>query len=170
MHFIQPTTDDTADLYELVNNCPPLEPNTCYAYLLMCSHFADTCIVAKDDQGVAGFIIGYRPPTHPEALFVWQIGVAERARGQGLGLRMLNQLFARAQADGVRYMESTVTPSNTASRKLFGAFARQHGVACDIGEGYPATVFGAGDHEAEELFRIGPVDVPVQLEKENTKI
>lgn len=162
MRITVPSAEDAAAVYQLVRSCPPLEPNTCYAYLLLCSHFADTGVVAKDEQGVAGFIAAYRPPTHPDAVFVWQIGVSDRARGQGLGLRMLNHLFARLQTAGVRYLESTVTPSNTASRKLFGAFARTHNVSCDVTEGYPATLFGAGEHEAEELFRIGPIDEKIQ--------
>jgi L-2,4-diaminobutyric acid acetyltransferase len=162
MKITKPIAEDGQAIYQLVNNCPPLEPNTCYAYLLLCTHFADTSIVAKDEEGVAGFVAAYRPPTHPDAIFVWQVGVSERARGQGLAQRMLNELFARLQPEGVRYLESTVTPSNTASRKLFSAFARKHNVSCDVLDGYPAELFGAGDHEAEDLFRIGPIDSAIQ--------
>lgn len=151
----------------MVQESPPLEPMNCYTYLLLCSHFSQTSIIAKDDHGVIGFIGGYRPPTHPDAVFVWQIGVHPRGQGHGLGGRMLDVLWENVAPQGVRYLEATVAPSNTASQRLFTSFAKRHGAECAVTSHFEVEHFearhggintsGGETHEAEELFRIGPV-------------
>jgi len=118
-----PEASDGAAFHDLIEQCPPLEPNTTYAYLLFCTHFAQTSLVARDGDGLVGCIAGYRPPTHPDTVFVWQIGVHERGRGHGLGPKMLHALTDRLLSDGVRFVEATVAPSNKASDRLFRRFA-----------------------------------------------
>jgi L-2,4-diaminobutyric acid acetyltransferase len=61
----KPTPADAADIHALVEECKPLDVNSTYAYLLLCSHFASTCIVAEDGRGLAGFISGYCKPDDP---------------------------------------------------------------------------------------------------------
>ena len=153
----KPTKLDGAALAALINQCPPLEPNTTYAYLLFCTHFADTCILARDAAGVVGAIVAYRPPSHPEALFVWQIAVHERARGMGLGRRMLDSLMERVTADGVTHLEATVSSDNRASNRLFTRFSESNLLPCTLSPYFEATLFGSGDHEPEHLYRIGPI-------------
>lgn len=105
------------------------------------------------------FVAAYRPPTRPETLFVWQIGVDGSARRCGLGRRLLDQLLQLPACAGVTHLEATVTPSNTASRRLLESFARTRGVECifDASAGFPATLFGGAGHEQEDRVRIGPL-------------
>lgn len=151
-----PKATDAAALKALIDQCPPLESNTTYAYLLFCTHFAEESLVARDKDGLVGAIVSYRPPTHPETVFVWQIGVHERARGTGLGLKMLNALADRLAPQGVTFLEATVTPSNSASDRLFHRFAENRGAAVLNTPHFEEHMFGDGDHEAENLYRIGP--------------
>lgn len=151
-----PTVADGAPLKALIDQCPPLEPLTTYAYLLVCTHFSGESLVARDQDGLVGAIVSYRPPTHPEAVFVWQIGVHERARGTGLGLKMLDALADRLAPQGVTFLEATVAPSNTASDRLFRRFAENRGAAVLNTPHFEEHLFGDGDHEAENLYRIGP--------------
>src|SRR5690606_42164986 len=68
-------TRRSSDL-ELVARCQPLDTNSVYCNLLQCSDFADTAIAAEDANGqLVGFISGYRPPSRPDTLFVWQVAV-----------------------------------------------------------------------------------------------
>ena len=113
---------DAAAIWRLVCGCETLDNNSCYAYLLLCSDYADTCLVSYDGDRLAGFVAGYVPPKRADVVFVWQIGVDPRYRGQGLGLQLLSQLVNRS-ADGVRYLEATVTPGNYASQRLFHSLA-----------------------------------------------
>lgn len=155
--FEQPTAADAPAVYELVTQCPPLEPNTLYAYLLLCSDFSKTAIVARDGDTLLGFVAGYTPPTRPDALFVWQVGVHADARGLGLGGRMLEALMDRVRPEGVHFLEATVAPSNTASEALFKNFAKRQGTECIVSPHFEAAHFGAHAHEAEPLLRIGPL-------------
>lgn len=153
---------DAPEIWELVSDSGALEENSLYCYLLLCRDFSDTCVVACRGNEIVGFVLAYRPPKSPETVFVWQVGVAEAARGQGLAKRLLRSLVSVPGCDGVRYLEATVTPSNTASRRLFQSFAKALDVPCDIQQGFTADMFGIGDHEEEELFRIGPFDAPAK--------
>ncbi len=150
-----PLPVEAAALKQLIERCAPLEPNTTYAYLLFCTHFAETCLVAADAQGLLGCIIGYRPPTKPDALFVWQIGVDQRGRGLGLGSRMLETLVDQLVPEGVRHLEATVAPSNRASDALFRRFAAKRDLLLERTAYFEEQHFGGDDHEAEYLYRIG---------------
>ncbi|HCT40768.1 MAG TPA: diaminobutyrate acetyltransferase [Moraxellaceae bacterium] len=152
-----PNPDDGASIYELIQQSPPLDLNSCYAYLLQSLHLADTCVIATDTQGPAGYISGYIPPRQTHTLFIWQVAVAERARGHGLALRMLQHLLQRPACAHVNHLEATVSPDNTASDKLFRRLARELDCCCEVHEFLPASAFGAASqHEAEPLYRIGP--------------
>jgi L-2,4-diaminobutyric acid acetyltransferase len=69
---------------------------------------------------------------------------------------MLEELLARDQTASVRYLETTVSPSNQASRRMFASLARDRGVALEEQALFTPTMFGGADHEAERLLRIGP--------------
>jgi diaminobutyrate acetyltransferase len=152
------TLDDGAAMFELVKKAGVLDENSAYAYLMMADHFSETCVVAERNGEMIGFIIGFVPPSRPDTVFVWQIGVSPTARRMGLGKRMLNELIARDACDDVDYLEATVTPSNKASAALFRGFARSRSVPCAVSEGIPEDAFPGKGHECEHLFRIGPLD------------
>jgi L-2,4-diaminobutyric acid acetyltransferase len=148
---------DGAAMWQFVADHGGLELNTAYAYLVLADDFTDTCVVAEAADGtLAGFVLGYRPPTRPDALFVWQVGVAPSHRGQGLARRMILEVLER-NAPEVRFLESTVTPSNTASRRLFRSVAEARGTTCDVTDYLTEDHFPEAGHEAEQRFRIGPL-------------
>jgi len=149
--------DDGRTVFGLVQESGVLEANSAYAYLLLCSDFGDAGVIAEDSNGDAlGFVVGYRPPTRPTTMFVWQVGVHSAARGRGIGGRLLDALF-RLNPDAT-HLEATVAPSNEASKRLFTAFARCWGAPCEVGEGFVPAHFPGANHEAEERYRIGPVE------------
>ncbi len=155
VHFRKPRPEDGAAMWQLVKDMGGLELNSAYFYVLFAMDFADTGVVAENDEGdLAGFVVGHRPPARPEAVFVWQIGVAPWMRRQGLAARLLDELMARQPAE-VRFLEASVTPDNTPSTRLFRAFGRDRGVECRESEYMSAELF-PHSHEAENLFRIGP--------------
>lgn len=151
-----PRTDDAAAIWRLLPAIGGLERNTAYAYLLVCSHFADTSIVAERDGAIVGFVAGYRPPTQPTSLFVWQVGVAPDARGLGLAGRMLDGVLAAPACRDVRYLCATVSPDNQASLALFRGVARRHRIPCEEATCFPARLFPE-PHADENLLRIGPL-------------
>ncbi|MGB6009105.1 MAG: diaminobutyrate acetyltransferase [Castellaniella sp.] len=154
-----PRRADGPALHALVAHCPPLDLNSVYLYLLLTEHFSQTCIVAEDDRGVLGMVSAYLPPGRDDVLFVWQVAVHSRARGLGLGLRMLRQLLRRPGTRPVRWVETTVGPGNQASRRLFARLASQMGAPVHESALFEAALFGADAHAAEPLLRIGPLSL-----------
>lgn len=160
-----PNAEDGYLLNELIARCPPLDCNSVYCNLLHCSDFADTAIAAENAEGqLVGFISGYRPPNRQDTLFVWQVAVDPSQRGQGLALRMLLALTERLAIQGVRYLETTISPDNGASQALFKkAFAHLNA------DYTTSTLFSraahfAGQHEDEVLYRAGPFAFCVSAE------
>ncbi|HZE30722.1 MAG TPA: diaminobutyrate acetyltransferase [Actinoallomurus sp.] len=151
--FKPPRLEDGRQLWRIARDSKTLDLNSPYSYLLWCRDFAATSVVARADGEVRGFVTGFDRPEEPGTLFVWQVAVDAAWRGRGLAGRMLAALADR----GFRFVEATVTPDNTASDRLFAAFARDRGAELRrtpllSGELFP------GDHQPEELYRIGPMD------------
>lgn len=157
IRYRAPAPEEGKLLHRLVDEGGTLELNTTYKYVLFADHFAGTTTVAEHDGQVVGFVSAYRPPSHPDTVFVWQIGVHPRMRGRGVARGLLEAMVRRPGCRGVRYLEATVTPSNLASRRLFQSFARHQGAPHEWSDGYPGELFGTpGEHEPENLIRVGP--------------
>lgn len=149
----RPEAEDGAALFRLVKRCPPLDQNSRYCNLLQVTHFNQTAIVAESEGDLVGFVTGYRIPGREHVLFVWQVGVAEEARGQGLAPRLLTALIDRQE--GVTHLETTVTADNTASQSAFEKLADMLGARLERTALFEVEHF-EGKHDAEVLLRIGP--------------
>jgi len=147
---------DGAALWQLVRATGTLEANSAYAYVLLATDFADTCLVAERGGELVGAVIGYHPPREPDTAFVWQVGVRPDCQGQGLGLRLLQHWQALPAQAGRRWVTATVAEDNRASQALFRRFAHALGTGCQVHPHFPAELFPAG-HAAEPLYRIGPI-------------
>jgi L-2,4-diaminobutyric acid acetyltransferase len=155
--FGPPGTADAPTIRQLIDRCKPLDVNSTYAYLLLCHHFADTCVVARRHGDITGFVSAYRPPRSPETLFIWQVAVHPEARGESLGNHMIANLLRRETLNGIRQIETTVSPSNLASRGMFERLAKHLDVELREQELFDETAFGDEAHETEVLFKLGPL-------------
>ena len=154
----KPLPTDGAAVHTLVAACPPLDPNSLYCNLLQCTHFADTSALAEIDGETVAFVSGYRPPTHPDSLFVWQVAVSEAARGQGLGRRLMLDILTRHENRGVKRLRTTITPGNAASWAMFESLARHLEAPTERHVLFDADDHFAGRHDSEYEFVIGPFD------------
>jgi L-2,4-diaminobutyric acid acetyltransferase len=152
-----PTPADGAAIHALIKACPPLDLNSTYVYLLLGHHFSDSCVVAEQQGRIAGFVSGYVPPNQPDTFFVWQVAVHDSARGHGLGRFMLRHVLGSARAKSIRFLETTVSPSNKASRRMFAALAQSCDAELRELPLFGRELFGADAHEDEKLLRIGPI-------------
>lgn len=150
-----PLLEDGLNVWRLVERCPPLDANSTYCNILQCAHFADTSVIAETDH-VVGFISGYTLPKRPDTLFVWQVAVAEEARGAGLASRMLAEILARPACAQVRFIETTITSDNQGSWALFESLARKLGAPCEAAPWLDKNKHFEGLHDSEALVRIGP--------------
>ncbi|WP_028581075.1 diaminobutyrate acetyltransferase [Desulfogranum japonicum] len=162
--YRRPTSQDGPRIHAIAEETGVLSVNSTYAYTLMSRHFPETCIVGEKESEIVAYVIGYTPPSSPETLFVWQIGVARQYQGKGVGKEMLLALVNQCKP---RFLESTITRENTASIKVFSSL----GPALHTKYHFSAEPFfhkeelGQGE-EAEYLMRIGPfTDEPVSAHK-----
>jgi len=151
-----PGKGDGARIHQLVADCPPLDLNSLYTYLLWSEYFPGTSVLAGEGDLLQGYISGFLPPERPDTLFIWQVAVHASARGKGLGGRMLLNLLRRPALAGVRYLETTVGPDNLASRGMFNGLARRLNAKVHETPLFDRTMFGAQGHDDEPLLRIGP--------------
>ena len=156
--------NDGAAIWQLIRDSGGLDLNSPYAYLLFSHYFADACIVAEAEDGLAGTVVGFKLPADPETIFVWQVAVSPAHRGKRLASHLLAAFVGGHVRDGgVRYLEATVTPSNEASQRTFRGLARDFDADCREGLLFPASVFPPDeDHEDEHQFRIGPFSAEAQ--------
>lgn len=151
-----PQLNDATAIWNLIRRCPPLDVNSGYAYLLLCEHFADTCVVCEVDEEIVAFVSGLIPPNKPDCLFVWQVAVDQRMRGKKLGAAMFRQILGRQFCQHVKSLETTVSPSNVASRRMFGSFAKSLGADIHEGPYFDSALIPESEHESENLITIGP--------------
>jgi len=148
-----PVRGDGARMHDLADRAGGLDVNSPYAYVLWVRDFAATTAVAREGDEVLAYCLGYLRPEAPGTYFVWQIAVDPAARGQGLALRLLEEVVERC---GASDLEATVTPANAPSRRLFASFAAKRGATLTFED-----LFEVGDfpdaHEPEQLLRVGPV-------------
>ncbi|MBM7170653.1 diaminobutyrate acetyltransferase [Streptomyces sp. G44] len=154
-----PAVADGAAIWRIARDSKVLDLNSSYSYLLWCRDFAATSVVARGADGEpAGFVTGYIRPERPDTLLVWQVAVDHEQRGRGLAGALLDGLTAKVAAEReLTAIETTITPDNTASERLFLSYARRHGASVERKILFDAGLFPDDGHEAEVLYRIGPI-------------
>lgn len=157
-HIRAPRREDGAGVWALVQDTAGLDDNSMYCNLLQCTHFAATCALAEIDGEVVGWMSGYIPPETPDVLFVWQVCVSERARGQGLARRLIASVLTRDVCAGVRVVHSTITKDNAASWALFGSIAESLDADLNRQPHFKRDDHFDGQHETEYLVSIGPFE------------
>jgi L-2,4-diaminobutyric acid acetyltransferase len=150
----KPRREDGAAIWSLIRACKPLDENSMYCNLIQCDHFAETCVVAEMAGEVVGWVSGYIVPNDPQTLFIWQVAVSEKARGQGLGRRMLNGLLARDVCARVRQIQTTITHDNAASWALFAGFAARADGELASAPHFERDAHFDGQHSTEHMVTI----------------
>lgn len=148
-----PCLNDGAAITRLVKESQTLDVNSSYLYFLLSDHFSQTCAIAEVDKRAVGFVTAYRLPDNPGVLFVWQVAVDPAMRGQGLALRLLQNLATRDWFEQIQQVQCTISPSNQASNALFGKWAKLLGAKTEVCEYLTSSHLGDG-HEAEPLVSI----------------
>ncbi|PRY88674.1 diaminobutyrate acetyltransferase [Donghicola tyrosinivorans] len=149
----KPAPTDGAAIWELVRACRPLDENSMYANLIQADHFRDTCVLAELDGEVVGWISGHVIPKQ-DAFFVWQVAVGPKARGMGLGKRMLLELLSRDDVSDATVLKTTITKDNDASWALFRSFACTIGGDLTDEPHYEKDAHFDGAHDTEHMVSI----------------
>ena len=149
----KPDAADGAEIWNLVKACKPLDENSMYCNLVQADHFRDTCVVAELDGEVVGWISGHMIPNE-DSFFVWQVAVSPKARGMGLGRKMLTHLLNRDPCADAETLKTTITKGNEASWALFRSFARSIGGELSDEPHYTRDDHFDGAHDTEHMVTI----------------
>ncbi|MCQ0969633.1 diaminobutyrate acetyltransferase [Paracoccus sp. TK19116] len=153
VRFRKPDASDGAAIWELIRACSPLDENSMYANLIQADHFSDTCVVAERGDKIVGWVSGHMIPNE-ESFFVWQVAVSEKARGLGLGKRMLRDLLDRDETEGAKALKTTITKDNDASWALFRSLARDIGGELTDEPHFEKDEHFDGAHDTEHMVTI----------------
>lgn len=155
--FREPAPADGLAVWEMVREQPKLDLNSAYLYVLWFRDFADCSAVAVADDEVIGFVMGYRRPSAPDTLFVWQEAVQARHGVPDLGIDLFDHVVKQQMDKGVKYVEATVSKDNLPIILVLKKVAKKHGVPIEKQD----VLFGAdhfpGEHHDEVLYRFGPL-------------
>lgn len=82
---------------------------------LFLDHFFSTSYVADDDEGLAGFLVGFLSPSRPEVAYVHFVGVRPGLRRSGLAHDLYDRFFDLARGDGRTEVWAITSPVNETS-------------------------------------------------------
>jgi ribosomal protein S18 acetylase RimI-like enzyme len=84
-------------------------------------HFRDTSFVAEDDEGLAGFLCGFRSQTYDDEAYIHFVGVDPDRRASGLGRALYERFFeAIVPRTVVRAVTSPVNERSVAFHQALG--------------------------------------------------
>jgi L-2,4-diaminobutyric acid acetyltransferase len=146
-----PTINDGEAVFKLVKSSPPLDLNSQYYYHIICNDFSETSVIVEEQNKIIAFCSSYFKPKNPKVLFIWQIAVEEEYRKLGIATKILNHLKKNLN---IQSIETTISPSNKASQKLFESFAKYHKATINKKIFLSASNFGENNHEEETLYKI----------------
>jgi L-2,4-diaminobutyric acid acetyltransferase len=157
--------EDIKEVYKLlVANRPYVGLNSRYTYFLLAKDFSGTCVVAEYEGKIIAFSSGYVPPSRRDTFFNWETVVHRGYRGHNLQKHML---LHQIRITNAKYFEGTVNPSNKISKRNFLELADLLNTKCEMRTLFNEEDFENDEHEAEILYRIGPISKN-QLKQQNT--
>lgn len=153
-----PDRSDGPQMWSLVKKSKTLDLNSSYFYAAMSHWFSDTCRLAINtaNHSLIGIVIGFRVPSDKDILFIWQIAVDEQYRGQGIAMKLLEDVALNSD---IRLVQATISPSNLPSKRLFEKWSKAKQAPMTVSEGFGEHCFPDQQHEKEDLYQIGPLNI-----------
>ena len=147
--------EDIKEVYKLlVENRPYVGLNSRYTYFILAKDFSNTCIIAEHNNKIIAFSSGYVPPDRRDTFFSWEVVVNKDYRGIGLQKSLL---LYQIRKTSVKYVEGTINPSNEVAKRNFRELAQLLDSKCEENSLFSEEDFESEGHEAEILYRIGPI-------------
>ncbi|WP_443052585.1 GNAT family N-acetyltransferase [Streptomyces sp. JV176] len=133
----------TADVHQVLADHPRYwgERDLRSLHLLaLVQEFGPTCLVARAEDGIRGYLFGFVTPTGTG--YTHLVAVRDDARGTGLGRRLYAAFAEAARGQGAERLKAVTSVGNTGSV----AFHRRLGFTVEIvddynGPGQPMAVF-----------------------------
>jgi GNAT superfamily N-acetyltransferase len=102
--------------------------------------FGATCLVARDEDGIRGYLIGFVTPERTG--YVHLIATRDDSRGSGLGRRLYTEFTAAARRQGAVRLKAITSVGNGSSQAFHRSLGFDARVVADYdGPGRPMVVF-----------------------------
>lgn len=116
------TEEDCAALRHLAQQCEPLDVHTHYTYWVLCKFFSAGSFIMIDKEGPCGYITSIETE---DRIFVWQIGILNRARNKGNSKLLIESVLKYAISRN-KNMSVSIAEENKKSYYSFDAFCKSH--------------------------------------------
>lgn len=144
-------TTDYASLRSIIEQDPDVDTHTHYTYWVASALYSETFLVAEIDGVVVGYVFGIAPSNDDKRAFLWQVAVSGQHRGHGIAKALITEFVRQCQYRQITDIALTISPGNSASKKLFESVAR-------IFDSQLVLVGATGDMDGqmkgEEIFRL----------------
>ncbi|UTW61306.1 GNAT family N-acetyltransferase [bacterium SCSIO 12741] len=117
---------------------------------LFFKHFTGTSLIARSEELIAGFIIGFISQDNPELAYVHFIGVNPDFREQKLGKRLYDSFFKKVAKQGIQEVECVTSIDNKASIQ----FHRKMGFRIVPGSSEKKGISYTQDYDGPEEHRV----------------
>ena len=151
-----PSKKDGSAVAKLIERCPPLDLNSTYHYLIQSHYFSKTCSIAFDNKKIVAFVSGFINPSRDNSLFIWQVAIDEDYRGKELGIELIE--FILKQNKNIDSIETTVTETNSASRRMFQKLCEKYQTRLSEQTLFDKEQDFFKEHDSEILIKIGPLN------------
>lgn len=153
LRFRRPTEADHRRIVGLVDEWWGGRRLHDYLPRLWFQHFTGTSWIAETrDDRLAGFLVGFMSPDHPDEAYVHMAGANPNLRRRGIGRALYERFFDDMRSRGVRRVGAVTWPGNRASVAFHDAlgFRAADGPGTQRLYGSPASP----DHDAEGEDRV----------------
>jgi L-2,4-diaminobutyric acid acetyltransferase len=121
------TESDFPAVWEIVKDSKILDIHTPYTYWAQLNMFPTLMFVAESNSEIVGFVSGIGHFRKDSEAFIWQIGVSEKCRRQGVGMALLSRFREVAKDHGFTRLSLTIADDNPGSKMAFEKFAKAVG-------------------------------------------
>jgi ribosomal protein S18 acetylase RimI-like enzyme len=118
---------------------------------LWLQHFTGTSWLAETADGtLAGFLIGFLSPDHPDTAYCHLLATNPNLRGRGLGRALYEHFFEDARAGGRSIVRAVTWPANRASLGFHRALGFEVASGADSRNLYGTPAIAGYDFERED--------------------
>jgi ribosomal protein S18 acetylase RimI-like enzyme len=151
LSFRRPTEDDYPRVVDVVDDWWGGRRMRAILPRLWFQHFTGSSWIAETDDGdLAGFLVGFVSPDHPDEAYVHMIAADPNLRRHGVGRALYERFFEDMRPRGVRRVKAVTWPGN----RISVAFHTRIGFQPTEGAGaqrlYGTSAFADYDGEGED--------------------
>jgi GNAT superfamily N-acetyltransferase len=113
LRFRRPIEDDHADVVRLIDEWWGGRRRHELLPRLWFQHFTGTSLIAETEAGrLAGFLVGFRSPDHPDEAYVHMVATDPNLRGRGIGRGLYERFFDEMRELGARRVKAVSWPGD----------------------------------------------------------